>query len=262
MPGRFIGQVYATDQGLFCLNPSDRVVSATLVHYGYYDKGFLDFISRYLKLTDTMLLLGAHVGALTVPLSKRLAAMTVLEANPDTYELLRLNLSLNGCTNVTALNLAANDQFASLPFVLNTDNSGSAKRYPVKKDAQYFQDDPQITTVAAVPLDDLLFGQSFDLIFMDIEGSEYFAMKGMPRLLSQARIVVSEFIPHHLKLVANITLEQFLSGLSDFAVMCSPAMNQWVIGDDIAKLLEHMHTHDLADGNLIFFRSAAVAQGI
>jgi len=260
MPSRFIGQVYETEQGLFCLHPSDLGVSGAIVNHGKYDKPLLGFLIRYLKSTDKMLLLGAHIGALVVPLSKHLDSMTVLEANPSTYELLKINLHLNGCTNVTALNLAANDQFTNLTFVLNTVNSGGSKRWPETQDPMYFYDNPEIVMVCAVPLDDLLVGKYFDIIFMDIEGSETSAMQGMQILLGQARILVSEFIPHHLKLVAGVTPEQFLSGLSGFGVMYSPAVNRWVSDASIREFIRYLYENDISDGNLIFFRNAAVAQ--
>ncbi|MGH7427267.1 MAG: hypothetical protein ACREJ4_02740, partial [Candidatus Methylomirabilaceae bacterium] len=46
---------------------------------------------------------------------------------------------------------------------------------------------------------------------MDIEGSEYFALQGMQKILAHARVLVVEFLPHHLKNVSGVTVEQFLS---------------------------------------------------
>ena len=45
-------------------------------------------------------------------------------------------------------------------------------------------------------MDEFLKDEKFDFIFMDIEGSEEPAMRGMPRLISQTKVLVSEFLPH------------------------------------------------------------------
>ncbi len=51
---------------------------------------------------------------------------------------------------------------------------------------------------------------------MDIEGSEYFALKGMQRILSNARAMIIEYLPHHLDNVAGVSDKEFLSVFSIF----------------------------------------------
>ena len=60
-------------------------------------------------------------------------------------------------------------------------NSGGSKRAPLKADFRYTFDNPDRITVKAHALDHFLAQDRFDFIFMDIEGSEYFALAGMPR---------------------------------------------------------------------------------
>ena len=52
------------------------------------------------------------------------------------------------------------------------------------RDYAYFYDSPEIIKVPAGPLDDVLAGQTFDVILMDVDGSEYFALRGMQTLLA------------------------------------------------------------------------------
>jgi hypothetical protein len=44
---------------------------------------------------------------------------------------------------------------------------------------------------------------------MDIEGSEYYALKGMQKILSACKVLAVEFLPHHLANVSGVTVAQF-----------------------------------------------------
>lgn len=256
MSSVLIGSVFKTSQGMFCINPEDQLVSRELVQTGQYSSGEISSISNFIDLNSNILLLGGHIGSLCIPLSKKVAEMTVFEANPSTYELLKINLSLNHASNITAYNLAANDEFGTLDFVMNTVNSGGSKRMPKEKADAYFFDNPEVRKVPAVRLDDFLHGQSFDLIFMDIEGSEYFAMKGMPKLLEQASVLVVEFLPHHLSSVAGVTAGEFAECLVGFQTLISRAQKKVVHGQDaIRELLEVMMRDNIADMGLILHKN-------
>jgi FkbM family methyltransferase len=249
---RFVGEVYRTDQGIFCVDPADQAVAKMLIEDGHYGTGQLAQLKMFCNEDSSVLLLGAHIGAVAVPLSKMVKNLTVFEANPRTYELLGTNLKLNDCANVEAFNLAANDVDTQIRFVLNTINSGGSKRYPVHKDEVYFYDDPDVILKQAVRLDDFLQGKQYDVIFMDIEGSEYFAMKGMPRLMAAARIVFVEFLPHHLSRVAGISIDQFLECLTHFETMISPVVPAAYHGADIGARLREMFDAGAGDEGLIF----------
>lgn len=47
---------------------------------------------------------------------------------------------------------------------------------PAIRDPIYFHDNPDVITIPASPLDDLLPDQRFDVVIMDIEGSEHQAL--------------------------------------------------------------------------------------
>jgi FkbM family methyltransferase len=252
---RLLGSVYETRQGLFCLDPRDAFVAQPLIEQGESGLGEVELLGVFLNRNSRVLMLGGHIGTLVVPLSKNVSSITVLEANPHTYELLAVNLAINHCENVTHYNLAANHENAPLRFVMNTVNSGGSKRYPREPDPGYFYDQPEIRTVTAVRLDDLLAGETFDMIFMDIEGSEYFAMLGMPGLISRATMLVSEFIPHHLFRVAGIGVRDFLSPLRDFQAMVVPSQRRTIYGHEgMIEALQYMCDTEDGDSGLIFHK--------
>jgi hypothetical protein len=112
-----------------------------------------------------------------------------------------------------------------------------------------------VQKVPSVKLDDLLKDQSFDLIFMDIEGSEYFAMKGMPNLLAQCKVLVAEFIPHHLDRVGGISVSDFIEPLQDFQSLLIPSKNLLVQSANFLDELTHMCHNGEGDEGLIFFKN-------
>ena len=67
--------------------------------------------SSSLEEDDIVLDVGAHVGAFSIMSSKRLNKGLVIsfEPHPDTYQLLKLNVYLNGLKNIVPLNIAVAD---------------------------------------------------------------------------------------------------------------------------------------------------------
>ena len=249
-----IGQVIETEQGLFCVDPTDRFVTGTLIQQGVYGLDELQRILSFVGEKSSVLMLGVHFGSILIPLSKRVRHITAFEANPNTYRLLEINLLLNGCRNVTAYNLAANDSNGSIEFLLNTVNSGGSKRYPLARDDDFFYDNPEVRRVPAVALDQFLVDREYDLIFMDIEGSEPFAMRGMKRIASSSRVIFTEFIPKHLKKVAGVNIQDFVELFSDFQTLTIPSKRAIFYSGEFLPVLAEMYEKDEADAGIIFIR--------
>lgn len=244
-----------SDQGRFLARPEDWTVGGLLARTGSYGT---EEIERILSLTtpdSRVLVVGAHIGAVVVPLSRRVAHVTAIEANPDTFELLQWNVQLNGRSNVQALHLAAGDGDGEIEFLQSSANSGGSKRLPVTRRSMYFYDRPQVVRVPCARLDDVLPG-SFDVILMDIEGSEYFALKGMPRLVSQARHLVSEFLPHHFRDVAGVTARDFVELVAPhFDRLFIPSRSQTVARPEFLPVLDAMFEADATDDGIIFSKT-------
>lgn len=93
-----------------------------------------------------------------------------------------------------------------LEFVLNRVNSGGSKRLPkVALESYVFSAERQ--NIRAVRLDDVV-DESTDVILMDIEGGEIFALKGMARLLSGVTYLSVEFLPHLIRNVAAVGVDE------------------------------------------------------
>jgi FkbM family methyltransferase len=239
--------------GLLLVDVQDQAVGRDLIRSGEYARDEVERLLSHTKETSSVLVVGGHIGTIVVPLAKNCQSVTAIEANPRTFKLLQLNLLINGCINVDTVNVAANDKQEELQFLLSRTNSGGSKRMPLVRDYMYFSDAPEVMKIKSTPLDELLCGSQFDVIVMDIEGSEYFALRGMPRLLASANVLSIEFIPHHLRNVGGVTVAQFLEHVEPyFMKMFIPTKDVTVSKDQFHDMLQEMYERDESDTGLIF----------
>ncbi|WP_160716030.1 FkbM family methyltransferase [Chitinophaga solisilvae] len=246
--------VTATAEGLFASDPEDYGVGWELRENGAFGTAQLETYSALLPPAAKVLVIGAHIGTLAIPLSHRCAYVAAIEANPDTYSLLEMNVRLNNVQNCDTFHIAANDKAEALPFLLSRANSGGSKRRPQHSRSEYDYDDPEEITVTGIPLDDFFTRRDFDLILMDIEGSEYFALKGMQDILQHARTLVTEFLPHHLRHVSAVGVDELLAQIPDFRTLTVPSLQRQVTAAEFAPLLHYMYDNNLGDEGIIFER--------
>lgn len=248
------GILVETGNGDYLVQPEDKCIGLSLRHHGESSAGQIEYLSNFISSKTKLLIVGAHIGTLAIPFASMAKSVVAVEANPQTFKLLRYNLAINGTKNCKAFNFAANDEPGELEFLSNTDNSGGSKRKPIIADDMYYYDNPEQITVPAFRLDDVFKAQKFDVILMDIEGSEYFALKGMRRILSSSKVLIVEFLPHHLRNVGGISVETFLEALMEFTIMIVPVLKVRAKKKKFAKILNYMFDNDIGDENLIFLK--------
>jgi FkbM family methyltransferase len=249
------GLLVTTKYGLFAVDPEDGGVSAILLHEGSYSEPEYMLAKSLVSPEGDVLIVGAHIGAHAVPLSKHCSNLVAIEANPHTYKYLKTNLTLNCCSNVVSYNVAAGENVDKIKFLLNTENSGGSKRMPISVQSHYVYDDPDVIEVDTIPLDTLPDQRVFDLILMDIEGSEYFALKGMQRILSEAKALSVEFLPHHLICVAGIQVDAFLGTiLPHFNWMYVPRHNRVVPKNEILEYIREIYRANEGHEGIYFLK--------
>ncbi|MCG3203450.1 MAG: hypothetical protein KCHDKBKB_00115 [Elusimicrobia bacterium] len=216
---RYVGKgtqaiLVSTEQGAFLVPASDLSMARALSLSGAYNKPLLESIQSQLNPSSRVLFVGTHVGTLLIPTSKKCAYVTGIEANPATFNLLEKNRLLHSVTNATLLHMAAFDKEGELEFLANRDNTGGSKvLQPTTNAPEFFYDNPRKIKVPAKRLDDVLPDQKFDLIVMDIEGSEYKALLGMPHLLEFSSKLILEIHPLGIEKSAGITPETLFSAI-------------------------------------------------
>jgi FkbM family methyltransferase len=245
-----------TPQGVYAVPVEDMYVGVWLRQRGCYNPEELNVLRSMCDAQTRLLVVGAHIGALAIPLAKTCRSVVAVEANPQTSELLQLNVSLNNLTNCKVIRRAASNQAGQIEFVMNRSNSGGSKRKPAVHLQNYFYDNPEVVKVEAGRLDDLLAGEEFDVVLMDIEGSEYFALQGMQRILASVGVLQVEFLPHHLLYVAAVPLNDFVSVIAPhFASLFIPTKGLLVPQDQFAATLGGMYDRGEGDQGLIFLKA-------
>ena len=245
--------IVETEHGLFAVDPEDRVVGGQLAKQGRYAIQELERLKAIVSSQSNVLVVGAHIGALVIPLCRHCRTVVAVEANPATYRLLKINLLMNEVTNCRALHVAASNEEGELDFLISRANSGGSKRVPLIHEYKYYYDKPKKVVVNARRLDDCLEDKSFDLIVMDIEGSEYFALQGMQKTLGSSKALAVEFLPHHLKNVAGIAVSEFVALIEPhFSSLTIPSKNQRVSRPDFRRALQAMYDRNEGDDGLIF----------
>ena len=245
--------IVKTDNGLFAVDPEDSVVGHQLRVNGSYGTGELDIFRKFCTPDSKVLIVGAHIGSLAIPISRLCKEVVAIEANPYTYSLLQKNISLNEVSNCQALNIAASNKNETIQFLLNRSNSGGSKRVPLNKEYMYYYDNPKEISVDAYNLDEYIKRDDFDMIIMDIEGSEYFALQGMQKILSNTELLMIEFLPHHLRNVSGVSVEQFLSLIEPhFSSLTIPTKNITVDSQHFYSHLLDMYNNNQEDEGLIF----------
>lgn len=243
-----------TPDGLFASDPEDYGVGWELRSKGTFGRDQLTSISEILLPTSNVLIVGAHIGTLAIPLSKKCAYVAAIEANPLTFQLLDMNVKLNSASNCEIFNVAANNKAELLCFLLSRANSGGSKRKPVNNHYIYHYDEPEEIFVQGVRLDDFFARRDFDIVLMDIEGSEYFALKGMQEILQRVKTLMFEFLPHHLRNVSNVTPSELVAQLQGFTTLTVPSLKKTVGAGEFISFLNYMSENGLEDDGIVFRR--------
>lgn len=241
-----------TTQGRFACDPEDMGVGWRLCQHGGHDAEKIEELLKLVTPESRVLVAGTHIGTLAVPLARAVREVIAFEANPATFGLLTTNLVLNDVHNCKAHNLALGAQAGTARFLQNRVNSGGSKIMPKIMHSGYVFDQPAEVEVQLVALDEFLKDDVyFDLIIMDIEGSEYAALTGMPRALAASKHLQVEYLPHHLDNVAGVTDEAFAALLQPhFETMILQGTDRTARRGGFAAFLTQLRTDGL-EGDLL-----------
>lgn len=186
-----VGIVTTTKNGTLIVDPNDSNVSRHLLKNGEYDWPEVTLLSRLVGPNSRIVFVGAHIGALLVPIVRASGARSVIayEPSPRNHNLLKMNLTLNGITGVVVENIAIGALPGTVRFTANRGNSNgrSAREAGEIEVAMHTLD-------AAIPRS----WDAIDLMVMDVEGSESEAMRGAYRALARTRRLYVEFAPARL----------------------------------------------------------------
>jgi len=227
---KILGHVIRTMTGDFLIDLRDNTVAGDMLEYGQFGEEEMRRLRGFITPKSKVMIVGAHVGAIAIPMSYHCEQVDAIEANPVTFEMLAANVKLNARPNIDLCYGAANDTGGGqLDFICNYANSGASKRAPVIESKKYTIENPEKIKVPTIKLDDVYGDEQYDLIHMDIEGSEYFAFKGMQKILANTKALSVEFIYHHLTQVAGVTAAEWVDPLREHFAECIVPGRPWMV---------------------------------
>ena len=241
------GIIYDSKNGYMALPISDITIGKNLGFKGHWNFNEIQKLLQQTTQDDVIYFIGTHVGTLLVPIAKKVKTVVGFEANEDTFWFIKANLCLNKISNATIFNKAVGDGAKKVTFYKNTVNTGGSKIKPIKDSILYNYDNPKQVEVDMVALDPFIAEQSLTTpsgIIMDIEGAEYFALKGMQATLAKVRFLYVEFVPHHLQNVSNTSVEKFLKTITPHfsKAIFLKDNTQYDISNSEKELVKHLKT--------------------
>jgi FkbM family methyltransferase len=241
------GVIYDSKNGYMALPISDITIGKNLGFKGHWNFSDIQKLLQQTTQDDVIYFIGTHVGTLLVPIAKKVKTVVGFEANEDTFWFIKANLCLNKISNATIFNKAVGDGAKKVTFYKNTVNTGGSKIKPIKDSILYNYDNPKQVEVDMVALDPFIAEQSLTPpsgIIMDIEGAEYFALKGMQATLAKVRFLYVEFVPHHLQNVSNTSVEKFIKTMTPHfsKAIFLKDNTQFDISSSEKELVKHLKT--------------------
>lgn len=191
------GVVFSMSQGvpLFVNAGTYETVAYSLDRYEPFTR---ELFASYLRPGMRVLDLGAQFGIYTVLAARKSPGGEVIafEPEPHNFSLLELNVRLNGVSRrVKAHRLAVGDEECVVDFFVYRDSDSHAiHRHP---DAEV----KQVIRQEVVTIDGFLDSPAFDLVKIDIEGHEPFALEGMRKSLEKSEdvVLICELAPEYLR---------------------------------------------------------------
>lgn len=186
------GILAETWNGNLLVEAGDFSVGRKLLKDGAYDKNQITWLLDSIATpTETIIVVGAHIGALLVPLSRSTKKIIGYEPDKTNFDLLSKNLLLNTVSNAEIINAAVGASPGVVALKRNRLNTGNTS-----VDVYGSQSNSQTNMVT---LDRSLVGTTcVDLMVMDIEGHEKHALDGGTQTIERTEKLYVEFAPEQL----------------------------------------------------------------
>ncbi len=161
---------------------------------GIYEFENINFIIDRCKNSKFFIDIGANVGAITIPIAKKLQNISIIcvEAAPNIYSYLERNVRENRSKNVSLINKAVSEiANKEVPFYSPEDKYGKGSMSPVFTKKKTMVHTTTLTEiVSAVNISEI------GLIKVDVEGHEYFVFLGGKEVLQleSAPDILFEFV--------------------------------------------------------------------
>jgi FkbM family methyltransferase len=200
------------------LSIHDRFIGRPILLKSTYEEHITHVLLKYLKSDTHFLDIGANIGYYSLLVASQCPAGRVFSFEPDktNFRLLQASIAYNGFGSIIQaypFAVSERNEFLALLDLSDSYNSGAKL---TAQDRESFHPyintlSPAFESVQAVSLDSFLPQIRLDLVKIDIEGHEPFAIKGMVDLLIQNKpVILTEFSPATLQQIGKTTPESYL----------------------------------------------------
>ena len=207
----------------------DELDSLGLKDGGIYEPVETILINNLLKPDDVALDIGAHIGYFTIMMAKLCKKVIAFEPDKVNFSILKENIKANNLENVLAQNVVVGHRYGWAYLYFCNHNSGMHRIYHSILCTDNW------VTVPMVPLDSI--HHKIDFIKMDIEGSEFGALRGMQSLLKTYHPkMIIEFYPLAIEEYGADPKEvyDFLKGL-DYDIKLIPKISIPISYEELDK---------------------------
>ena len=185
----------------------------------------IDIIKSYIltKNLSHFLNVGSHIGSVSLPISLQINKVTAIEAYPETYKHLCKNIELNNISNIYTYNLALGnsneiiyfmgmDKICPIENINRVKNNTGGMHVFTENDINNnirssILSDKKIKN-KMTRLDDLNI-DNFDIMLVDVEGSEYnFLLGAQEKIKKNKPIIIIEIWNNNKRKVENMPTSQ------------------------------------------------------
>jgi len=177
-------------------------ISLELATKGIWEESETELIKKIVSDGDVVLDLGANIGYYTMIFAKLIGPkgkVFAFEPEPNNFELLKKNLTINGYQNSTIEDAAVSDENGEVKLYLHESMATNHRIFYSKSVSKNF------VVVKKIKLDDYFknnpIKKRISFVKMDVEGSEFGVLKGMTTILNENKNLkmLIEYFPQAIK---------------------------------------------------------------
>lgn len=155
-----------------------RITPIEILNFNAYEKQDADIFFRLLTKDMIFFDIGAHIGFYSINVAKRHETIKVysFEPIPQTFELLKKNITINKLNNIFFYNVGLLDKDQVIDFFFNPTMSGNASAINLTEEANIKKISAKVTSIDTFLLNQQL--ERLDIIKCDVEGGELLVFQG------------------------------------------------------------------------------------
>lgn len=205
------------------LNLNDYAISRPILVKGVHEASVTKVFKQYMKPNLRFIDIGANLGYYSLLAASQCPNSKIYSFEPDlkNFQLFSSSITYNQFQDriqAYCLAVGSENKIITISDLGNNSNSGARFTGDNKEVLRPYihGENPYFREVEAVQLDSFLPDFKIDLVKIDIEGYEPFAIQGMFNIIKQNKpIIFLEFAPSNLKNIGLTEPEKFLQIFTD-----------------------------------------------